>query len=304
MASIRITFDSLWFSQMIYTIFTGMTVSKLPNTSNSPCTARIEKPAQNLFFVALMLLLLFCGLSFGAFTPPAKPHNSYVHDELNWLSAAQTQQLNILSEQLYNKAGFALGVALINDLQGAEYRQAALDIAHSWGLGNAQTDEAALIFVSLNPRARSIEVGYGAEGYLPDALCNRIQNQYLVPYLQAGQFGEAILQTAQAITAQVLTEKQLSPQDLQLQNIPAPITRTASSNGTPGILEMLFWIVAALFLIGTPLGRRMLFIMLLTSGRSGRGGSGFGGGFKSGGSSFGGGFSGGGFGGGGSGGSW
>lgn len=240
---------------------------------------------------------------------PERPHNSYVYDEDRLLSAQQVQFFNLLAEELYRKTGVGLAAALMDDIRHEDPRSYATNVAHTWGIGS-KSDEGILIFVALKQKRRSVEVGYGAEGYLPDVLVERLQQKALVPAFRQGKYGDGIITLAYYLAQTVAKEKGVVLDiqgDMPQEEMPFP----ASS--------WIFIFLVILFLIFASRGggrrggnRRhddsalwFLLGMMMNSGnhRGSRGG--FGGGFGGGmGGGFGGGFGGGHFGGGGSGGSW
>lgn len=245
--------------------------------------------------------LFFCVLATSAFAyqPPPRPANSYVLDEMGWLSPEQELQINQLSEALTRQAGFTLAVALVEDIGNEPFREAALAIAESWGIGLKTTDEAALLFIVQNQRKRSIETGYGAEPYLTDLECDQIQAKYLVPRLKAGQFDWAVLSTIGAIATKVATAKGIPLDSLRLAQ-PVPGKQQNNWMKEHPILAFLAFLI--LMIASTRFRGSRRF-----GSRGSIGGpfiGGFGGGFGSSGGGFGGGFGGGGFGGGGSGGDW
>ena len=178
--------------------------------------------------------------------------------------------------------------------------------AQAWRVGDKSRDNGAVLFVFVADRKIRIEVGYGLEGALPDALASRIINDEITPRFRQGEYGQGLLEGVDAIIRATKGEYQ-------------PVVRRGSSAKT--VLIVLF--VVFLLLVGVVIPFLREFREITGSrtysgrgayrgrGRSGWGssgggwGSGWGGG---GGSSWGGGggFSGGGgsFGGGGASGSW
>lgn len=237
-----------------------------------------------------------------AYPIPEHPRNSYVFDEPDLLTVDQELQFNEWAEGLHRQAGFGLAIAILRDIGEEDYRSVAHEIASKWGLGNKESSEAALIFVALKQKRRSIEVGYGAEPYLTDLETHDIQESYLVPAFKQGRYDIGILATAQAIAQKVALAKQtpISP----LISIKAPRQQSRMSAEEEAMMQF-FQKHPLLFILLVLL---VLLIKSRTGGfihRPGGFGGGFGTGSRGGGrSSFGGGFGSGRFGGGGSGGSW
>lgn len=248
----------------------------------------------------LGLCIALC-VSAGAKQLPPKPANSYVFDENHIMNAQEVRLFNTISEELYRKTGVAIACALMLDIGREDYRNFAVQTAQKWGIGS-QSNEGILIFVSLKQRRRSVEVGYGAEGYLPDALVERLQQQTLVPAFRQKKYGEGIVKLAWAIAQTAAKEK-----NVQLE-IDGPVQEeepAAPPQMFLFIMLVFFLVMMAKFSGGR--GNGCLWFMLGNAiGRSSRNNDhdGFGGGFGGGRGGFGGGFGGGSFGGGGSGGSW
>lgn len=241
--------------------------------------------------LVLLLSLIAVAVSF-AKEVPLRPKNSYVYDENRTLTAQETELFNRISEELYRKAGVAMALAIFKNVEGEEPRDFALKVATEWGVGG-RYDEGVLIFVAMDEKWRSVEVGYGAEGILPDALIEHIQQKTLVRDFRLGKYGSGIVNLAVEIATNVASAKNVTlgggegagPAD-EVKNV--------------GIIPTIILVFILIALLSTPGGRSFLYFMLLSMiyrGDSGsRGGSN--------GGSFGGGFGGGRFGGGGSGGSW
>ena len=211
---------------------------------------------------------------------PKRPQNSYVYDEDRLISKQEIQFINALSEELYKKAGFGLAVALIHDIGYADFRDYAVNIAQSWGVGG-KTDEGILIFAAMKQRRRSVEVGYGAEGYLPDVLVERLQQRTLVPAFKVQKYGQGVMQLAWEIAQIVAKEKGIT---LEVNTDQLP---REEENNPLGLVFIIF-VILFLFVSKNGGGRGngclwfMLGSMLSNSGRGHHRG-GFGGGFGGGG---------------------
>ena len=261
----------------------------------------MQRKILTLLFVLLLAIPVAAGFSVNKKGLPKRPQNSYVYDEDRLLTKQEVQFVNELSEQLYKKAGVGLAVALIHDIGYADFRDYALKIAESWGVGG-KSNEGILIFAAMKQRRRSVEVGYGAEGYLPDVLVERLQQKTIVPAFKVEKYGQGVMQLAWEIAQVVAKEKGIT---LDVNTDQLPQEDDDSSGLGLIIFVILFLLVAK---NGGGRGNGCLWFLLgnaLSNSSRGHHRGGFGGGFGGfGGGGFGGGFGGGSFGGGGSGGSW
>ena len=248
----------------------------------------------------LLAALVLCLATFAS-ALPKRPANSYVYDENRLMSAQQVEFFDKLASELYRKTGVAIAAALVDDIGRQDARMFALETAETGHLvfGTLHTNEGILIFVAMKQRRRSVEVGYGAEGYLPDALVERLQQKTLIPAFRTERYGEGIVALAYGIAEVVAREKgvtlEISGKDLRHED---PVT----------LREWIFIILIFAIVIGLAVrGNKMNYRPSASSGRkrraSGFGGGSFGG-YSGRGGGFSGGFGGGHFGGGGSGGSW
>ena len=67
--------------------------------------------------------------------------------------------------------------------------------------------QAEALLLAMEEKRVEIEVGYGLEGVLPDALCGRILDTYAVPSFKKGEFGAGVLETARAISKVIAKEE-------------------------------------------------------------------------------------------------
>jgi uncharacterized protein len=185
-------------------------------------------------------------------------------------------------------------VVTLEDLQGYTIEEFGYQLGREWGIGQAGRDNGALLLVGKDERKVRIEVGYGLEGALTDALASDIIQRVILPEFRRGQFDEGILEGTRAILQAIAGEYQANPARAR-----------GDSDEVPLPMFMLF-LAFMFFFIGPSMRRRRGIggiagpLAGYYIGRSmGRGG-GFGGGGRGGG--FGGG--GGGFGGGGGSGGW
>lgn len=283
----------------------------------------------------LILALLLIASPAAAQTFPK--FTGFVVDDANVLSARTKADLTAKLAALQRDTKRQFVVATIADTQGHPLEDYGYRLGRAWGVGLKNVDNGAILWIAPNNapgrRGPRIEVGYGLEPVLTDALSFTIINREMMPRLKGGDIDGAVTAGADAVVAQL----RASPEEAQARVNAAVAefdrSRRAAAGGGGGFpISMIFWLIVFVFVVlpllrGGRRGRRyrrsgggggMLPILLWTVaseiGRSGSrgggwGGGGFGGGgFGGGGGGWGGGgFSGGGggsFGGGGASGSW
>ena len=259
---------------------------------------------------AALLFALFCLTAFAAEVIPPPPAK-YFNDYAGIVSSATAAQLNQRLEQFERDASSQIVVAIFPKMQSdSSIEDYTVRVAQSWKVGQKDKNNGAVLFVFTQDHKMFLQVGYGLEGALPDALCKRIIADEITPQFKAGNFDAGLTAGVNAILAATKGEYKGNGQtaaDLVITGNGNPQSNHTlgrlNAGNYPEFLPILFVVIFVIILI-----MRAVF-----GGFSSRyyGGSGWssgggwsGGGFSSGGG--GGGFSGGGgsFGGGGAGGSW
>ena len=209
-------------------------------------------------------------------------------DQANVISADARRIIEPKLVDLETKSGIQLVVATVNSLEGREIEPYANALFRNWKLGEKIKNNGVLLLVAPKERRVRIEVGYGLEGTLTDALGKVIITNAITPRFKAGDFSDGISRGIDDIITVLTTdasewEKRPS---LRLDNHPA-------SDPVNWVI-ILIVIVVVVLLIVSP-GFRWFFFnvalnILLSSGSSGSGsGWSSGGGFSGGGGSSGGG---------------
>jgi uncharacterized protein len=249
--------------------------------------------------VAAILLLTIASLAQAQSFPPL---TGRVVDNAHLLDAGQVQTLTDRLAALEQNSGRQLVVATIPDLQGYPIEDYGYRLGRTWGLGAKDKNNGAILIVAPKERKVRVEVGYGLEGILTDALSSVIIRTQILPAFREGKMGDGIVAGTQAIIEQLSL-----PEDQARINAQQAATRPMH-NESGSIAPLIVWLIIMGFVV-VPLFRRRGFgrsgpAMLWGPGFGGGGGGWGGGGFGGGGG--GGGFSGGGgsFGGGGASGGW
>jgi uncharacterized protein len=247
-----------------------------------------RRSAQALVILAAVLC---AALAVGAVTFP--PLTDRVVDDAHILSAREREALVAKLAELETKSGIQLVVATVNSLQGEEIEPYANELFRTWKVGEKTKNNGVLLLIAPNEHRVRIEVGYGLEGTLTDALSKIIIANAIAPRFKMGDFDGGVSRGVDDIITVLTTdaaEWQQRP-SLRLDHQPPP-----------GWLDWLLIAAAIAFLtlfIVSPgfrwIALNIILNLLVNSGgpRGGTysGGGGFpgGGGFRGGGGSSGGG---------------
>jgi uncharacterized protein len=152
-----------------------------------------------LLYIAALLLTVFP--AFADLQLPAL--TGRVVDLANVLSPAQeaalTEQLAAHEQRTSNQ----VVVATVPSLQGYDIERFAVELFRAWGLGQKDRNNGVLLLVAPNERAVRIEVGYGLEGTLTDALSADIIQNRILPRFRAGDVPGGITSGVDGILAAI-----------------------------------------------------------------------------------------------------
>ncbi len=95
--------------------------------------------------------------------------------------------------------GHQLVVATVPSLQGREIQDYSIGLLRHWRLGRAGANDGILLLLAPNERQVRIEVGYGLEPVLTEALSSRIIRETIRPSLRAGDVAGALTAGAERI---------------------------------------------------------------------------------------------------------
>ncbi|WP_028990542.1 YgcG family protein [Thermithiobacillus tepidarius DSM 3134] len=140
--------------------------------------------------VRLAALLLWCLLLAPASRAevPVPSLTAHVVDQTGTLTAQQQAALEQMLRDFEAQKGSQLAVLIVPSTQPESIEQYSIRVVDQWKLGRKKVDDGALLLVAKNDRTMRIEVGYGLEGVLPDAIAKRIISEVITPYFQRGDF--------------------------------------------------------------------------------------------------------------------
>jgi len=275
-----------------------------------------------------LILMLLAGAASAQDLQPVPALEARVTDRTGTLTPGQQAELEQKLAAFEQRKGAQVALLIVPTTQPEAIEQYSIRVVDAWKLGRKQTDDGVLLLVALQDRALRIEVGYGLEGVLPDAISSRIINDTIKPLFRQGDIYGGVTAGLQQIM-QVVDGEPLPPPDRSWKRpadrlsgvlpvlifgalvigtvLRALLGRTLGALATGGATGALVWVFSQV--LGLAIGAGVMALIfsfmagLASTGRGigrrgppwgGWGGGGFGGGG-------GGGFGGGGFGGGGGG---
>ena len=281
--------------------------------------------ARTAAVAALLLVSLFCL----AEDRPIPALSGRVVDETATLTAAQRRALEEKLQEFEQRKGSQIAVLIVGTTFPEPIESYSIRVADGWKIGRKGVNDGILVVVAKSDRAMRLEVGYGLEGAIPDAMARRLIDEVFIPGFREGNFYEGLSagvdRLIKVIDGEPLPEVSQSDGGRgDARSIESYfvlfIVATLALGGLlrrllgrlPAALVVgagigfLAWLIVAPMLVALLVGAIAFVVTLFGGsglpGRLGGGGFGGGGGFSGGGGGFSGG--GGGFGGGGAAGRW
>ena len=239
----------------------------------------------------VLIPLIFCSAALAQEISFPQPQG-YISDFAGTLNSETQIKLSSLAAALEQKTGAQLAVVTLDSTKPYTIDDYAVRLFETWGIGQEGKDNGVLLLVAVADRKVRIEVGYGLEGRLTDALSKRIIENVIIPAFKKGELDAGVFSGSVAIINYMAEEYNVALEELNRLPVEA-ITRMVEPPLWVRFLNGLFTLLIFLFFISMRMG--FLGFLLLGSGRR-RGGYWFGGGYGASSGGFGGGF--GGFGGG------
>lgn len=262
---------------------------------------------------------------------PVPALGARVTDLTQTLAPAQRETLERKLAELERRKGAQLAVLLVPTTAPETIEQYSIRVAEAWKLGRKGVDDGVLLLIAKNDRKLRIEIGYGLEGAIPDAIGKRVIDEVIKPHFKSGDFFAGIDAGVTQLIALIDGEALPAPQPrdsggdaigklLELAPVlfiaifvgggflRALFGRLIGASVVSGVVGVIAWLMVGAVIAA--IAAALAFVLVLaagtTLGRGGHGGWSSGGGGSSWGGGDSGGFSGGGgdFGGGGASGDW
>src|SRR5450759_192724 len=151
-----------------------------------------------------IIALLYTALAVFAVNFPAL--TGRIVDQANIIPAETRSAIEPKLADLEAKSGIQLVVATVTSLEGQEVEPYANELFRSWKLGEKAKNNGVLLLVAPNQRKVRIEVGYGLEGTLTDALSKVIITNAITTRFQTGAFSGRIARGVDDIITVLTTD--------------------------------------------------------------------------------------------------
>lgn len=147
------------------------------------------------FFAGLLLLTALSWTTSSTLMAeplPVPEVTDHIYDSVNMLEADTRAELNQTLKKLEKDKGAQVVVIIIPTTGEESIEEYGIRVAESLAVGRKGVDDGVVLIVAKDDRKVRIEVGYGLEGAIPDAVANRIIQDRIVPAFRAGNFSTGI----------------------------------------------------------------------------------------------------------------
>lgn len=125
--------------------------------------------------------------------------NSYVSNPDKILCETTVGQIDAILSAVEKETTAQVAVVAVNSIGEADIFDFAQQLFDNWGIGKTGTDNGLLILLVEDKHTIRFHTGYGLEGMLPDAICKRIQREYMVPEFKNNNYDGGMLAGIQEV---------------------------------------------------------------------------------------------------------
>jgi uncharacterized protein len=151
------------------------------------------------FVIIALVTLTLCSQVTYAYTSPGTP-SGFVNDFAGVLSPDQKVSLENSLATFNASTTNEISIVTIKSLEGDYIEHYALSLFKEWGIGTKKHDNGVLLLVAVDDRKVRIEVGYGLEGYLTDAVSSQIIRKEITPAFKQGDYYTGIRTAVNSMT--------------------------------------------------------------------------------------------------------
>ena len=136
-----------------------------------------------LFLIFLNFIQIFSNNKF-----PEPLQGRMVHDFSNILTTEEEFKLEEKLIKFNDETSTQIAIVTLDDLHSYDINEYTATLGEKWGVGQKNKDNGIIILVAPKLRKVSIQVGYGLEGVIPDAIAKRIIENEMIPEFKNGNF--------------------------------------------------------------------------------------------------------------------
>ena len=136
----------------------------------------------------LLVWVFLLGAGFASAEIPVPPLKSRVTDLTGTLTPTQQNRLEQDLRDFEARKGSQIAVLIVPTTEPEAIEQYSIRVVENWKLGRKGVDDGLLLLVAKDDHALRIEVGYGLEGVIPDAISKRVISEIITPYFKNGDF--------------------------------------------------------------------------------------------------------------------
>jgi uncharacterized protein len=161
----------------------------LPSLPKALYRARTPTGLRRPLMLTVAIILLTCSCVHALNVPPLRGR---VNDLAGMLTLGEAQQLEEQLRTFEEQTTHQIVVLTLSSLQGDALEDFSIRVVDAWKIGQKGNDNGVLFLIARDDRKIRIEVGYGLEGILPDAIANRIIQDVIVPRFREQNFAGGI----------------------------------------------------------------------------------------------------------------
>jgi len=184
------------------------------------------------------------------------PLSGRVVDQADLLTPEQEQLLTQRLEALQRASSRQLVVATISSLQDLPIEDYGYQLGRAWGIGQQGANNGIILLVAPNERRARIEVGYGLEGIVTDALSSQIINREMLPRFRANDYPGGIIAGTDALIQQLQAPPEAAEQAAVAAQQAENRSRAGGQRRNRGnaIGPIVVWGLVLLLVLGPALG--------------------------------------------------
>lgn len=135
--------------------------------------------------------------------PNPRQRGSWVADLADVLSGSEVTLIDGAIDALEREKGAEIAVVTVRTTGNQSPKAFAHELFNRWGVGKAGADNGVLVLLAKDDRRIEVEVGYGAEGVLPDGKVGSILDDNAVPSFKRGAYGAGLVDTVNALAREL-----------------------------------------------------------------------------------------------------